>query len=185
VTSSAVERRVPPTLTLQDPHGSPKRLGDVLTSSWSVVQLVRYFGCLPCQEWLVDLDRSAPVLAGRDATVSAVGGSADYQARWLQRERGVTMPLLLDPHQSFRAAVGLARPLGIALLSPRGLAAYGRSMAHGYRPQRVTRDTVRSPGVVILDAGLRVRWQHVGRRLGDYPALTEVHAALEVLARGD
>jgi len=56
-----------------------------------------------------------------------------------------------------------------------------RTLSHGYRPQRITKDTVRTPGVVILDAQLTIRWRYVGRRLGDYPELAEVLAAVDDL----
>jgi peroxiredoxin len=69
-----------------------------------VVQLVRYFGCLPCQQGLIDLDRAAHEITLLGAVAVAVGGSADYQARWLRHERGVKIPLLLDPAQRLRAA---------------------------------------------------------------------------------
>jgi hypothetical protein len=168
-------------LPLLTPTGEPCVLGTVLTHPWTVVQLVRYFGCLPCQEWLVALDRAAPELAARSAGAVAVGGSTASQALWLQRERQVEMPLLLDPEHTLRSAVGAQRPLGARLLDPRGLAAYARTLTHGYPPQRITKDTVRSPGVVILDTELQVRWRYLGRRLGDYPALDDLLAALDRL----
>jgi hypothetical protein len=50
--------RVPADLTLTTPDGAPARLADRLAGNqFTVVQLVRYFGCLPCQEWLIELDR--------------------------------------------------------------------------------------------------------------------------------
>ena len=180
---TAAEERgdVPSTLTLRTPSGQPVTLADVVTQPWTVVQLVRYFGCLPCQEWLVALDRAAPDLAAREAHAVAVGGSTASQARWLQAERRVTMPLLLDPEHALRCLVGAKDPLGARLLDPRGLAAYVRTLSHGYRPQRITKDTVRTPGVVILDAQLTVRWRYVGRRLGDYPELEQVLVAVDDL----
>jgi hypothetical protein len=143
--------------------------------------MVRYFGCLPCQEWLIELDGLSTHLADLGARVGAVGGSADYQARWLAAERGVSIPLLLDPDQRVRDAVGLQRTLGWRMLDPRGLASYARSVSHGYRPQQITRDTVRSPGVVILDPALVPRWRSEGRRIGDYPSHATVEAALTAL----
>ena len=51
---------VPLDLTLTDPEGRPVRLGDLLSGNrFTVVQLVRYFGCLPCQEWCVGFDGEA------------------------------------------------------------------------------------------------------------------------------
>lgn len=159
-------------LVLFDPDGRPVTIGS-LAGPLLVVQLARYFGCLPCQEWLVALDRAAGDLAKHGARPLAVAGSADYQARWLANHHGVTMTLLVDPEQTLRASVGVG-DLGARLADPRGLVSYGRTLAHGYRPQRVTRDTLRAPGVAILDADLTVRWRHVGRRIGDYPDLGDV-----------
>jgi peroxiredoxin len=170
--------RVPSDLTMTLPDGEPARLADVLAGRRvTIVQLVRYFGCLPCQEWVVGLDRAAPGLADRGVGAAVVGGSADYQARWLREEKGVTIPLLLDPDHRLREAVGAAKPLGLRLLDPRGAAAYAGTLRRGFRPQAITRDTVRSPGVVILGADGVVLWTHVGTRIGDYPPLAEVVAA--------
>lgn len=174
--------RVPLDLTLTRPGGGSLTLGEALTDPLTVVQLVRYFGCLPCQEWLVGLDRRRPDLADMGVGVLAVGGSADYQAVWLQEERGISVPLLLDPEHALRRHLSADRALGWRLADPRGLGAYARSLAHGFRPQAITRDTVRSPGVAVLDREGRVRWRHVGRRIGDYPEVDEVVAALSRLA---
>ena len=79
---------VPLDLSLSAPGGAPVSLGEVLTRRLTVVQLVRYFGCLPCQEWLINLDRVAGELAQQEVGAIAIGGSADYQAVWLREERG-------------------------------------------------------------------------------------------------
>ena len=171
---------VPLDLALRDPDGSSVTLGDVLDQPLTLVQLVRYFGCLPCQQWLLDLDVAAGRLAALGIGAVAVGGSADYQAAWLREEKGVRMPLLLDDHHEFRDAVGAAQPLGWRLVDPRGAAAYARSLGRGLRPQAITRDTVRSPGVVVLDRRGTITYRHVGARIGDYPPLSEVLTSLGV-----
>lgn len=182
-TRGATGVRLPAALPLRTPDGSPATLGELAPRRWLVIQLVRYFGCLPCQEWLISLDRASAELGQRGGRAAAIGGSADYQARWLHEARGVAMPLLLDPDHQLRSAVGAADPLGLRLADPRGLAAYSHALLRGTRPQRITRDTVRSPGVLVLDAELRVRWLHVGRRIGDYPPLADLLRALDRLAR--
>lgn len=150
---------------------------EAFTSPLLVVQLVRYFGCLPCQEWLVGLDALTAELSALGAQPLAIGGSADYQARWLRDEKGVGMPLLLDPEQRFRDAVGVGR-LGARLLDPRGAPSYLRAMRHGYRPRAITKDTVQAPGVVVLDRRRQVVWKHVGQRIGDYPPLATLVEAV-------
>lgn len=111
-------------LTLLDQNGHQVTVTDLITDRYLVVQLVGYFGCLPCQDWLIQLDRLTPDLKAAHASAAAIGGSADYQARWLRDDRGVRMPLLLDPDHRFRDAVDMSDPLGLRLLDPRGLAAY-------------------------------------------------------------
>lgn len=170
---------VPVDLELLSPEGDPTPLSDVLAYDRTVIQVVRYFGCLPCQEWLVELGASSERLNNRGFGIAAIGGSADYQAQWLRDERGVTAPLLLDPEQKFRGAVDASAPLGLRMLDPRGAVAYGRSLNHGYRPQSITKDTVRSPGVVILNRDGEVRWRFIGKRIGHYPALAEVERVLD------
>lgn len=176
------QHRVPGDLTLYLPDGSPIEMVAALTTDFLVVQLVRYFGCLPCQEWLIELDQAGARFAGSGAAVAAVGGSADYQARWLQEERGVSMPIYLDPEQQFRAAVGAQKKIGLGLLNPKGAAAYTRSLRHGFRPQGITKDTVQTPGVVVLDRVGNVCWSYIGTRIGDYPPISVVERAVADLA---
>lgn len=173
--------RIDPKIALRSPDGELTSLESVKFEKYLVVQLVRYFGCLPCQDWLRELDRSRDDLARRGASATAVGGSADYQAQWLRDERAVAMPLFLDPDHLLRQAVDMTKPLGIRLADPRGVRSYVRSLASGNRPQKITKDTVRSPGVVILDKNFAVVWRHEGSRIGDYPSHQEVLAALEAI----
>lgn len=180
---SHVDLTVPADLGLVTADGRSVTTGDVFTEQLTVVQLVRYFGCLPCQEWLVALDRQAEAWQPLGCGAVAIGGSADYQARWLRDERGVRIPLLLDPEHGFREHVGAEARLGARLLDPRGAAAYTRSLRHGFRPQRITRDTTRSPGVVVVDRSGTVRWRYVGQRIGDYPPLAAVKIVVHDLLR--
>ena len=173
---------IPADLAVLTPEGDPVAVSSLVTGRLLVVQLVRYFGCLPCQDWLMQLDRLAPSLSAHGVSVAAVGGSADYQARWLRDEQGVRVPLFLDPDHEFRTAVGHDRRLGLKLLDPRGAAAYTRSLKGGLRPQRITRDTVQAPGVVILDRHHHVCWQYLGHRIGDYPPIEELERAALQLA---
>ena len=54
-------------------------------------------------------------------------------------------------------------------LDPRGSANYMKAMVGGLPPQLPTRDTVRTPGVVIFDPGFELLWSDEGERIGDYP----------------
>lgn len=158
-------------IALCDPDGEPVSFSD-LAADPLVVILVRYFGCLPCQAFVQDVDAALERFPD-GARVIAVGGSADYQARWLRDTKGVRMPILLDPAQHVRSLAELGNLSSRQLLSPRGGANYLRALRRGLRPQRVTRDTVRSPGVALFAPNLEVAWIYEGARLGDYPSVDE------------
>lgn len=164
---------VPLDLPLLTPAGEPTTLGDQLEKTFTIVQLVRYYGCLPCQDWAIDLDKRGRTLAGQGVGVMAIGGSADYQAEYLHDERGVGMPLLLDPAHLFRDAVG-AKPLRLGLVDPRSAWSYVKRVKELKHQPVPTKDLAQSPGVVVLDQGGRVVWQHIGKFVGDYPELADV-----------
>lgn len=168
--------------SLWTPDGEPTSLA-AFTRTPLVIQLVRYFGCLPCQGYLRALDERAEDLKAMGVMPIAVGGSAAYQARWL-RDTGVRMPLLLDPEQRLRDAVGFGSLSRRQLMAPRGLRRYAAAVLSGIRPQRITGDVMRSPGVAILDANHRLRWTYEGTALGDYPSIDEVFHAVALVAPG-
>ena len=167
-------------MTLFTPDGRSVML-DEYAGAVLVVQFVRYFGCLPCQVYLRDLDERSGELAALGARAIAVGGSADYQARWL-RDGGIAIPLLLDPDQRFRERVGFGDLSGRQLLSFRSMRNYLSAILAGVRPKRPTADAKRSPGIAVFDAGLDLRWTHEGTALGDYPPLEAVLAAVRSIA---
>lgn len=128
---------------LQDPIGGGSlRFGDLSADPLTVI-LVRYFGCLPCQAFLAEVDRRVEEFPGR---VIAVGGSADYQARWLREKKGVTLPMLLDAPQVIRTALDIADLTTGELSSGRGWANYGKA---------ISRDTTRRREPLCLCPNVR------------------------------
>lgn len=164
----------PATIELTDPDGKPVRFGD-LAADPLVVVLVRYYGCLPCQAYVQDVDAIADQFPD-GARVVAVGGSADFQAKWLRDDLGIQMPLLLDPDQHVRALAELGNFGVRQFASVKGGLNYVKAMRRGLRPQKITRDTVRSPGVAVFGPDLQVRWTYEGVRLGDYPGIDQLLA---------
>lgn len=164
-------------IALTDPDGNPTTLGE-FGADPLVVILVRYFGCLPCQEFVRDLDGEFDRLP-IGSRVIAVGGSADYQARWLRDTKGVEMPLLLDPNQEVRAVAGVGDLSARQMSSLGGATNYVKSLVRGFRPQVPTADATKAPGIVIFDSEFNVTWVHHGEMLGDYPT---VDALIEQIA---
>jgi len=156
-------------IALTDPDGNPTTLGEFAANPLVVI-LVRYFGCLPCQEFVRDLDDDLDRFPA-GTSVIAVGGSADHQARWLRDTKGVEMPLLLDSDQKVRAVAGVGDLSTRQMSSLGGASNYVKSLVRGFRPQVPTADAMKAPGIVIFDSDFNVAWVHHGEMLGDYPAL--------------
>ncbi len=49
-----------------------------------------------------------------------------------------------------------------------------RSLVHGFRPQVLTADATKAPGIVIFDSEFNVTWVHRGEMLGDYPPVDDL-----------
>ena len=170
-------------IALTDPDGNPTMLG-AFAADPLVVILVRYFGCLPCQEFVRDLDGDLDRFPA-GTRVIAVGGSADYQARWLRDTKGVEMPLLLDPDQKVRVVAGVGDLSARQMSSFGGASNYVKSLVRGFRPQVPTADAMRDPGIVIFDSDFNVAWVHHGEMLGDYPAVDDLVDAVRSTTKPD
>ncbi len=173
MTSSTAE------IALTDPAGKATVLGDYRASPLIVI-LVRYFGCLPCQDYLGQLTASRNQFPA-DADVVAVGGSAPYQARWLRDSKGVSLPLLLDPEERVRAVAEVGNLSVRELTSWQGATNYLKAMRHGYMPQVPTSDARKAPGIVVFDPEFNPLWVHRGETLGDYPTVDELIATVGAL----
>ncbi len=159
-------------IRLTDPDGSPAVLGEFAAEPLAVV-LVRYFGCLPCQHYLSDLDDVAGDLPA-GSRVIAVGGSSPAQARWLRDTKDVQIPLMLDPAQRVRSVVQLGTLSMRQLSSGRGWRNYARAMRNGFRPQIPTQHMNQAPGIALFDEGFAIEWVHRGEMMGDYPPLGDL-----------
>ncbi len=94
---------VPADLTVITPEGDPVPVANLVTGRLLVVQLVRYFGCLPCQDWLMQLDQLAPSLSEYDISVAAIGGSADYRRGGCEMNKASAYPYSSTPITSSAA----------------------------------------------------------------------------------
>ncbi len=164
----------PEEIELTTPDGELVRLSEYRADPLIVV-LVRYFGCLPCQHFLQRLDARLDQLPD-GAGVVAIGGSAEYQARWLRDRTSVSVPLLLDPEQRVRRLAEIGRLTPRQLGSLEGWKSYGRALLAGFLPQLPTFDANKAPGIVVFNRDLDVEWLHKGNRMGDYPSVEELVA---------
>ena len=111
------------------------------------------------------------------ARVVAVGTGSAAQARHLM-DTGMPFPCLVDADMRLYRALDLRRVGLSTVLDPATYLNYWRAWRRGARQGDVTGDPRQLSGVALLDADGRLRWRHVSRTIGDYPALPDVRAAL-------
>jgi len=162
---------------LQRVDGTDVRLS-ALVAGPTVVPIVRYFGCMPCRDFLRALDERSDEWAAAGFGLLGVGRAADHQARALM-DAGVSYELVLDPDQRLYEALQLRRFPWWRMLEPGTWWRYLRALRRA-RQGAVTNHPLQSPGVVVLDGDLRVLHLHRGRTVGDYP---EPGALLAELSR--
>jgi peroxiredoxin len=167
-------------IRLTDPDGGATTLGDVAADPLVVI-LMRYFGCLPCQEYISEAERVLDDMPDGTGIVG-IAGSAAYQARWLRDTKEVKLPLLLDPDEQVRAVAELGNLSTASWATPQGWRNYLGSMQRGFRPQIPTSDALKAPGIVVFDKEFVALWVHRGETLGDYPPIDDLVLKIHELA---
>lgn len=166
-------------IPLTDPDGGSTTLGSV-TADPLVVILMRYFGCLPCQEYVSDAQAVLDEFP-EGTKVAAIAGSAAYQARWLRDTKGVTLPMLLDADERVRSVAELGNLSATSWVKRKGWRNYFGSMQRGFRAQIPMSDALKAPGIVVFDRDFSVLWVHRGEALGDYPPIDDLVAKVQEL----
>lgn len=178
-----------PTIDLVDLDGHPTRLRDHLSDRPTIVLAMRYYGCLPCQHYLVELHERRGQLQEQGMDVVVVGVAADFQARHLADTYGITFPMLLDPDQHLYEALQIPRLRPADFLRPTTWRIYVPLFWHRYVTRRVTGprqgrivgDPAQLPGVAILDDDACLQWVHRGASLGDYPPVDDLVRRIDEL----
>jgi hypothetical protein len=163
---------------VRTPAGEPVRIGDLVDKP-TVLVIPRYYGCLPCRDYLRQVSERLDEVREAGGTALGVSVGAEHQARWLVEKRGIRVPLLVDPDRRIYDALDLPRKWWVSL-NPRGWWNYARAIARSSRQGRIIEPN-QLPGLALLDANGNAVWVHRGRALGDYPKLDHVLGELERL----
>ena len=83
-------------------------------------------------------------------------------------EAGIGYELLVDPEESLYRALELGHFPWWKMLAPTTARNYVRAVRRA-RQGRITNHPLQAPGVIALDADLRLTFVHRGETLGDYP----------------
>jgi hypothetical protein len=165
-------------LVVSDPEGREFRLGGLVDRP-TVINVVRYYGCAPCRQQLMELADVHDTITAGGGAVLGIGPRAAYQARLLSERRHIPFGLYLDSDHRVAQAVGLGRQSLLRFIFD--LRAWWRWLKGFLRAGQgaITGGWWEVPAIVIVDALCRVQWQYLGDSIGDYPPLTETLAQLD------
>jgi len=175
-----------PGILLKTRDGQHTLLQDHLGERPTVVLAMRYYGCLPCQHYLLALHERRDQFAGRGVDVVVVGVAAGFQADHLASTYGIEFPLLLDPDQNLYRALDIPRLRTVDFLRwrtwttylPLFWRRYVTRTVDGPKQGRIVGDPAQLPGIAFIENGV-VRWIHRGLALGDYPPVDELLTRLD------
>ncbi len=167
-------------IAVHDLDGRDIALGELIDRP-TVIVVPRYYGCLPCRDYLQQVSDRYDEVQAAGAAALGVSVGADHQARWLMDEQGIRFPLLLDPDRHLYVAIDLPRRWWVGL-NPRGWVNYARAIRRGSRQGAIVSPN-QLPGLVVVDQDARPRSIHRGRALGDYPPLDSVLGELGQAAK--
>jgi len=157
-------------ITIQSASGTTVQLG-AYTGNPLLVVGVRYYGCLPCLDFLGSVRDVYDEILRAGADVVAIGTGAHYQARHLM-ETGTPFPCLIDPDTRVYGALGARRLRPRSILDGRNYRNYWRALVRRRAHQgRMTGDSWQLPFVAVLNADGRLIHVYLGEAIGDYPPL--------------
>jgi peroxiredoxin len=165
-------------IEVQTDEGDTVRIGELVDRP-TILVIPRYYGCLPCRDYLRQVSDRLDEVEALDGAALGVSVGAAHQARWLVEERGIRFPLLVDHERRVYEALGLPRKWWVSL-NPRGWWNYARAIARGSRQGKIIEPN-QLPGLALLDSDADAVWVHRGKALGDYPKLDDVVSRLQQL----
>lgn len=165
-----------PGVDLERADGSAAKLSEFVKGP-TIIAIVRYYGCMPCRDFLLALEEQRRSAAAAGISMVGVGKAADYQAEWLMSSAGIGYELLVDPEENIYRALELGHFPWWRMLAPTTARNYLRALRRA-RQGRITNHALQAPGVVAVDPDMRLTFVHRGETLGDYPDARDVIAAV-------
>jgi hypothetical protein len=133
----------------------------------TILVIPRYYGCLPCRDYLRQVSARYDELEAADGAALGVSVGADFQARWLIEKYAIRFPLLVDPQCHVYDALYLP-PRWWVGLNPRGWWKYAQAISRGNRQGRIVEPN-QLPGFALLDEHADVVWMRRRARSGRLP----------------
>jgi hypothetical protein len=134
-----------------------------------------------CREQAARMTVQAPSLRALGANTVLIGTGSPAQARRFATERGVDVPVWVDPERVSYDRAGMVRGFAATLGN---VAVWGhglRASREGFRQGATAGDPWQNGGVLVVDRGGSVTWSFRSRVAGDHPSEDDVRAAVVAL----
>ncbi len=130
-----------------------------------------------CREQVARLAERLDEIEAADAQLIAIGNGNAHWAKAFIDQENVTFPVFVDPGLKSYEHFGMKRGLG-EVMTVKSLVHAGRALGGGHRQSGIRGDGIQNGGVVVLDEGGNVIYEHIEQQTGDLADLDEVIAAL-------
>lgn len=131
-----------------------------------------------CREQVAHFSTHRDALDRLGVGVFAIGNGTPAMAADFVRQFSVPYPVFTDPERRSYQAAGMKRNFGLGLKTlSRGL----RAVRQGHSQGRTKGDPWQQGGVLLVDTGGAIRWQHTDSDAGDHASMASVLEAVRAL----
>lgn len=114
--------------------------------------------------------------------MAVIGNGTPAMAQDFAEKFSVGVPLYTDPSRRSYELAGWRRPIGSAVLGMgTTLKAGARAMKGGFRQGKTQGDAFQIGGVLVVEPGGAVRFEHADKVAGDHATIDDIVASLPAL----
>ncbi|MBV1858184.1 MAG: AhpC/TSA family protein [Nannocystaceae bacterium] len=111
--------------------------------------------------------------------MAVIGNGSPVMAQDFAEQFKVGVPLYTDPSRKSYELAGWRRPMGSAVLGMGTMLKAGvRAMKGGFRQGKTKGDAFQIGGVLVVEPGGAVRFEHADKTAGDHAAIADILASL-------
>jgi len=130
-----------------------------------------------CREQAARLGQRKAEIEAAGAQLIAIGNGHAHWAEAFIEDEGVDFAVFVDPGRDAYKHFGMKRGM-TSVLGPKSVKHSIRAMGNGHYQSQTRGDAFQNGGVLVIDAGGDIVYEHIESEAGDLADLDEVIAAL-------
>lgn len=162
-----------------DEHGKTSTIGDLLSTSWNLMVMLRHGECIECNMLMYELKSLHLHLQEWGVALMLVGYQEPNKLARI-RERlhlDPTVRLVTNPSQSIHRQLQLHSGF-LGAFGPKALYNIVRGLFDGHVQTNFLGYHPQQSGLVLLDPQKQIKWKHRSTHLGDIPTSGQILAEI-------